>query len=222
MIELSGKGCHWYVFMLDCLTVGGMMKRLDLAINDRVGILDIPTLKAKYKAGECISYFRSPKDYGGSQKCGDDIPKNTVETLYLGSTNSQLHFCIYQKNYEQYVKNGTELEDTEIKNRFEIRLKDDRAYYAVVDLLTYRDVERTPFSIINHYMRFVVNSKIYCCIIVLPQSHNQNNYYNARNYICNISPQYSREFYTFPGIGFLKIPVKSPTPFGNTKKQENQ
>lgn len=167
LLELKGRGCRqmesyllaqersWYDFMLDCLTAGGKMKRLDLAINDKAGILDIPKLKEKYKAGECISYFRSQKDYGGSQKCGDDVPKNTGETLYLGSTNSQLHFCIYQKNYEQYVKNGANIEDTEIKNRFEIRLKDDRAIHAVMDLLTYRDVEHTAFSIINHYLRFV-------------------------------------------------------------------
>ena len=63
--------------------------------------------------------------------------------------------CAYQKNYEQYVKNGIEIEDTEIKNRFEIRMKNERAYYAVVDLLTYRDAERTAFSIINHYVCFV-------------------------------------------------------------------
>ena len=167
LLELKGKGCRqmesyllaqeksWYDFMLNCLTADGVMKRIDLAINDKAGILDIPTLKAKYKAGECISYFRSQKDYGGSQKCGDDVPKNTGETLYLGSTNSQLHSCIYQKNYEQYVKNGANIEDTEIKNRFEIRLKDDRAIHAVMDLLTYRDVEHTAFSIINHYLRFV-------------------------------------------------------------------
>ena len=30
-------------------------------------------------------------------------------------------------------------------------MKNERAYYAVVDLLTYRDAERTAFSIINHY-----------------------------------------------------------------------
>ena len=59
------------------------------------------------------------------------------------------------ENYEQYVKNSIEVEDTEIKNRFEIRMKNERAYYAVVDLLTYRDAERTAFSIINHYVRFV-------------------------------------------------------------------
>ena len=127
LLELKGKGCRqmecyllaqersWYDFMLDCMTAGGVMKRLDLAINDKAGILDIPKLKEKYKAGECMSYFRMQKDYSGTEKCGSDLPKNTGETLYLGS----------------------------------------RAYYAVVDLLTYRDAERTAFSIINHYVRFV-------------------------------------------------------------------
>lgn len=167
LLELKGKGCRqmesyllaqersWYDFMLDCMTAGGVMKRLDLAINDRAGILDIPKLKARYKAGECVSCFRMQKDYGGTEKCGSDTPKNTGETLYLGSTSSELYMCAYQKNYEQYVRNGTEVEDTDIKNRFEIRMKNERAYYAVVDLLTYRDAERTAFSIINHYIRFV-------------------------------------------------------------------
>ena len=166
LLELKGRGCRqmesyllaqersWYDFMLDCMTAGGKMKRLDLAINDKAGILDIPKLKAKYKAGECISYFRMQKDYSGTEKCGSDTPKNTGETLYLGSTSSELYMCAYQKNYEQYVKNGTEVEDTEIKNRFEIRLKNERAYYAVRDLLTYHDAERTAFDIINRYMRF--------------------------------------------------------------------
>ena len=63
--------------------------------------------------------------------------------------------CAYQKNYEQYVKNGTEVEDTEIKNCFEIRMKNEQAYYAVKDLMTYRDTERTAFSIINHYVCFI-------------------------------------------------------------------
>ena len=57
LLELKGRGCRqmesyllaqersWYDFMLDCLTAGGKMKRLDLAINDKAGILDIPKLK---------------------------------------------------------------------------------------------------------------------------------------------------------------------------------
>ena len=167
LLELKGRGCRqmesyllaqersWYDFMLDCLTAGGKMKRLDLAINDKAGILDIPKLKAKYKAGECMTLFRNQKGYDGTEKCGNDIPQNTGETLYLGSTSSELYMCIYQKNYEQSVKKGIELDESEIKNRFEIRLKNERAYYAVVDLLTYRDAEHTAFSIINHYVRFL-------------------------------------------------------------------
>lgn len=167
LLELKGRGCRqmesyllaqersWYDFMLDCLTAGGKMKRFDLAINDKAGILDIPKLKVKYKAGECMTLFRNQKGYDGTEKCGNDIPQNTGETLYLGSTSSELYMCIYQKNYEQSVKKGIELDECEIKNRFEIRLKNERAYYAVVDLLTYHDAEHTAFSIINHYVRFL-------------------------------------------------------------------
>lgn len=57
LLELKGRGCRqmesyllaqersWYDFILDCMTAGGVMKRLDLAINDKAGILDIPKLK---------------------------------------------------------------------------------------------------------------------------------------------------------------------------------
>ena len=62
---------------------------------------------------------------------------------------------IYEKAKEQHAKFGVDIEDMEVKNRFEIRLKNERAYRAVVDLLTYYDAERTAFSIINHYLRFV-------------------------------------------------------------------
>ena len=75
-------------------------------------------------------------------------------TLYLGSLKSDVYFCIYEKDYEQYVKLGTPLEEADIINRFEIRLRNERAYYAVRDLLTYYDAGQTTFSIINQYVRF--------------------------------------------------------------------
>ena len=70
-------------------------------------------------------------------------------TLYIDSLKSEVYFCVYEKDYEQYVKYDIPVEETLIKNRFEIRLKNERAYYAVRDLLTYHDAERTAFSIIN-------------------------------------------------------------------------
>ena len=44
-------------------------------------------------------------------------------TLYLGSLKSDVYFCIFEKDYEQYVKLVTPLEEADIINRFEIRLE---------------------------------------------------------------------------------------------------
>ena len=41
------------------------------------------------------------------------------------------------------------------KNRFEIRLKNERADYALKDLLKHEDPEQTAFKIINRYICFV-------------------------------------------------------------------
>ena len=169
LLELKGKGCRqfesylvaqersWYDFLMDTLLEGGVMKRLDLAINDRAGILDIPELTEKCNREECISVFRSFKSYAS----GDLIRKQEQDkagmghTLYIGSLKSEVYFCCYEKNYEQYAKLGIPVSEALIKNRFEIRLKNERAYYAVRDLLTHYDAERTAFSIINRYLRFV-------------------------------------------------------------------
>ena len=75
-------------------------------------------------------------------------------TLYIGSLKSEVYFCIYEKDYEQYVKNDVPLEDAEVKNRFEIRLKNDRATQAMKDLLAHQQAEKTAFEIINRYIRF--------------------------------------------------------------------
>ena len=170
LLELKGKGCRqyegylltqgrsWYDFLMDALVEGGVMKRLDLAINDRAGILDIPELTEKCRNEECISVFRSFKSYASGELVRHDEQDKAGmgHTLYVGSLKSEVYFCIYEKkNYEQYAKLGIPLEETDVKNRFEIRLKNERAYYAVRDLLAYYDAERTAFSIINRYLRFV-------------------------------------------------------------------
>ena len=169
LLELKGKGCRqfesyllaqgrsWYDFLMDALVEGGVMKRLDLAINDRAGILDIPDLTAKCNREECVSLFRSFKSYASGElvKHNEQDKAGMGHTLYIGSLKSEVYFCCYEKNYEQYAKLGIPIEEVPIKNRFEIRLKDERAYYAVRELLTHYDAEQTAFSIINHYIRFV-------------------------------------------------------------------
>ena len=169
LLELKGKGCRqfesyllaqersWYDFLMDALVDGGVMKRLDLAINDHTGMLDIPELTEKCRNEECVSVFRSFKSYASGElvKHEEQDKAGMGYTLYIGSLKSEVYFCVYEKSYEQYIKLGIPIEEAPIKNRFEIRLKDERAYYAVRDLLTYYDAERTAFSIINRYVRFV-------------------------------------------------------------------
>lgn len=167
LIELKGQGCRqyenfllaqhrsWYDFLLDALLDGGVMKRMDLAINDMVGILDIEVLTDKCNNEECISVFRSFKSYRSGELVRRNEKIGMGNTLYIGSLKSEVYFCIYEKDYEQYVKLDIPIDEVKIKNRFEIRLKNERAYHAAVDLLANRDAERTTFSIINRYIRFV-------------------------------------------------------------------
>ena len=169
LLELKGQGCRqfecfllaqhrsWYDFFMDALVEGGVFKRLDLAINDMVGMLDIPELTRKCRNEECISVFRSFKSYRSGElvQSREENKISMGNTLYIGSLKSEVYFCIYEKDYEQYVKYDIPVDETPIKNRFEIRLKNERAYHAVRDLLTYYDAERTAFSIINRYIRFV-------------------------------------------------------------------
>lgn len=171
LIELKGQGCRqfenfllaqhrsWYDFLLDALLAGGVMKRMDLAINDMTGILDIKELTNKCNNEECISVFRSFKSYRSGELVRRDEKIGMGNTLYIGSLKSEVYFCIYEKNYEQYIKLNIPIDEAKIKNRFEIRLKNERAYYAAVDLLANRDAERTAFSIINRYIRFVDKKK---------------------------------------------------------------
>lgn len=169
LLELKGRGCRqfeaylkvqkrtWYDFFRAARADGAVFKRIDIAINDRAGILSIPELIKKCERDECVSLFHSYKDYGsGSLIRSQEEEKATMgSTLYLGSLKSEIYFCIYEKDYEQYVKNGVPLSEAETKNRFEIRLKDSRAEHAVTDLIEHEDAAKTAFSIINHYVRFV-------------------------------------------------------------------
>ena len=69
LLELKGKGCtqfgnllngqghSWGVFFQHCLNAKGVFKRLDIAIDDRAGFLNIPKLIEKCGRGECVTRF---------------------------------------------------------------------------------------------------------------------------------------------------------------------
>lgn len=170
LLELRGQGCRqfeslllgrgetWYDFLGTCLEARGVMKRLDLAVNDMVDMLDIPKLIEKIQLNECITVMRqfegitSGRIYHEDEEDGDD---ETGTTLYIGSKKSDLYFCLYEKDVEQRKHPGKAYTASGVYNRFEIRLSNDRATKAVEDLLSNRDEERTIFGIIKRYIRFV-------------------------------------------------------------------
>ena len=117
LLELKGRGCRqmesyllaqersWYDFMLDCLTAGGKMKRLDLAINDKAGILDIPKLKEKLQGWRMyllLSYAERLQRYGKSVVA---IYQRIQEKPYISVQPVVSYICVpIRKSYEQYVK----------------------------------------------------------------------------------------------------------------------
>ena len=76
-------------------------------------------------------------------------------TLYLGTMHSKAYFCLYEKDYEQLVRHGIPLSKADVKNRFEIRLKRERASLAAKDLIAGGNLMQTAFFIINNYVCFV-------------------------------------------------------------------
>ena len=76
-------------------------------------------------------------------------------TLYLGSKDSDVYFCIYEKAQEQKAKFGKSIEDADILKRFELRLMNDAAENSADALMCSEDAAGTAFAIINNYVRFI-------------------------------------------------------------------
>ncbi|WP_240422299.1 replication initiation factor domain-containing protein [Listeria costaricensis] len=164
LIEMSGQGCRefeailecrkktWIDFFQDCIAHKGNFTRIDLAIDDRMKNLNIRTLFNKMQKGECISKFRK-FDFTGS---ADMVTGESLgTTIYFGSKKSAVYFCFYEKNFEQAQKLKVSVDEIGDWNRYELRLKDDRAAIAVQELLAHGDLMYIAKSIINHYIRFV-------------------------------------------------------------------
>ncbi len=170
LLEMRGQGCRqfelylehraqsWIDFFEHVNLFDGVYKRLDLAVNDAYGILDVSYLAQKCENGECISKSRKFSVCGSGELRFEKFAMG--KTLYIGSRQSEVYFCIYEKDYEQYIVNDIPIEEAVIKNRFEIRLADERADEAVHQLIVKRYeedfIETVVFGIINHYIRFAV------------------------------------------------------------------
>lgn len=60
----------------------------------------------KWENNECVSKFGNYNYYRSGKSAYRDEKDCMGETLYIGSRKSEIYFCIYAKDYEQFVKKG--------------------------------------------------------------------------------------------------------------------
>lgn len=164
LLELSGQGCRnydailelleedWQRFFQRCIDNKGHATRIDIALDDNLEVISLPYMVEKVKRGEYLSRFRSNRLIDSS-----DMVKKTSEgvTLYFGSRQSLIHFCFYQKNYEIAKREKVPLESVDVKNRYEIRVINEKAKMLVAHFLQDADISRIIRSIISDYITLV-------------------------------------------------------------------
>lgn len=160
MLDLSGEGCRqleeifeedhdrtWTEFFRSLydddifgegLVVDTKITRIDIALDELIvkgqPNFDLYKLKEKMEAGLIGTTFKN-FDFSGGYSFEKGQKVNKGLSLYFGSRQSPLYFNFYQKDYELARKEGLSIEKAreihEIKNRYEIRLSDEKAFLFV-------------------------------------------------------------------------------------------
>ncbi|OTO05113.1 replication initiation factor domain-containing protein [Enterococcus sp. 5B3_DIV0040] len=168
LIELSGQGCRHYESVLDersdswkafftrCKEYGGVPRRLDIAIDDLEEIFSLHELARKLNQNEFVSEFQTWRSQEEKSMLEDE---SGGLSIYLGSPQSLMHFCFYQKNYEIAKKEKIPLEDVEIKNRYEIRMKNKKAERFLDHYLEARDFSSLVVGILANQLTVLEKPK---------------------------------------------------------------
>lgn len=157
MLDLSGEGCRqleqifeedndrswteffWSLYEDDLfgqgIVVDTKITRIDIALDELIvegeENFDLYNLKEKMEQGLVDTTFKNFDFNGGFAYEGGKMVNKGL-SLYFGSRQSPLYFNFYQKDYELARKEKMSVEDTrlkhEIKNRYEIRLADEKAF----------------------------------------------------------------------------------------------
>ncbi|MFI3805593.1 replication initiation factor domain-containing protein [Vagococcus fluvialis] len=164
MIELRGQGCREYELVLEeqdetwtsffwrlyepgifgeGFTIDTKITRIDLALDEQISFLypnyDLFELKEKVERGLVDMTFRHVDFTGGIVMKGGQL-LNKGLSIYFGSRQSPFYLNFYQKDYELAKKEEISVEMARqkygIKNRYEIRLADEKAYLFVEYLLS--------------------------------------------------------------------------------------
>ncbi|MEI6119459.1 MAG: replication initiation factor domain-containing protein, partial [bacterium] len=176
-VQMSGSGCRlfeetykgtWKDFLLSINDAN--ISRIDLAIDEKQGLLDLEKMAEKIKNKEVVTQFRSWTETNS----GTFEFKNIGKTLYLGSVTSDIRFRIYDKAYETAHKWLMTLDENEIPRRelmrwseenhwvrFELQFRDDLAQQIVSKIIENNDDNFFPLvaGVIKDKIRFVEPSE---------------------------------------------------------------
>lgn len=154
--ELSGKGCRafetlsqvgWDSLLQRLLRSDIHITRLDVAGDDRVGILSMRRLVLDAQHGNYISRLRGCRIYQDREK-----GHLTGTTVYFGKGTSRVQIRIYDKAAEQHLPGNTHWV------RCELQLRDDRAFRFLA-IATESNIGETYSGVLANYLRFVTPSK---------------------------------------------------------------
>lgn len=125
-VVLSGQACRqlegegrvkdWPFFFGRLLVLGCEFSRIDLAIDDRDGLLDLKKIWQHWKAGEMVSRYRKARQVEEVESRGC---KESGHTIYFGSGHAETLVRFYDKALEQMVE-GPWI-------RCELQCRDDKA-----------------------------------------------------------------------------------------------
>lgn len=159
LIELSGQGCRnyesvlderndsWYQFFTRCVSFNGVPRRIDIAVDDFEELFSLHEFAQKLNRGEFDSKFRTWR-FQEEKQLLDNLSSGL--SVYLGSSQSLMYFCFYQKNYEIAKKQKLPLEEVEVKNRYEIRLRDAKAVSFIEQYLNKVDFSDLTMGILSN------------------------------------------------------------------------
>lgn len=115
-LALYQNGCIDKLFDLIAmvLDVNGHFTRIDIAYDDKYGLINISDVEDSLNNGDVVTRWKSKSKHSGSLIEGN---QSTGETLYVGSNKSNAKLRVYDKALEQ------KLIDTHW-TRFELQLRD--------------------------------------------------------------------------------------------------
>ena len=191
-LNMSGQGCRefethsptfsWADLFSRFELLNGRFTRLDLAYDDRTGVIPLPRLAIDIAERNFIGHAKQ------SQRLYSDDIENDIQglTVYVGSRKSDLYIRIYDKAAERGYK-SSELHWI----RVEIQMRNDRAIMAARSVACDPNIGNVFAGILANYLR-----------ILQPTNDSNKSRWTTADYWQQILHDVSALPLTMPGIEY--------------------